>query len=267
LTPTAFTGGWLIAHVVSVTHSVASSEWSPDRLAFAAVFWGAILVAHLFVLHRLVRRWPAPAEIGPTRTERLWTGAVLVTLVVLSLAAAELLFPAEPEHAPLQPLGRARDGGRVDMPGSGFSLTVPVGWTVETAWPEPDIRTAEAGMAWEAVRAHDAAARQTCSVHVAIALEGQHLSEHGTSVGSGHATSDPHWDRGAQDPTLRIPDPRFRLEGPLPSASIETRERSAALDSTITRDVLYVLACGADEPNALPRLDGLELLALGSSPG
>ena len=52
------------------------------------------------------------------------------------------------------------------MPGSGFRVTFPKDWVVETLDPDRDYRSAAAGDTWTALRASDPDGHEKCVVGV-----------------------------------------------------------------------------------------------------
>ena len=65
---------------------------------------------------------------------------------------ADRLAPVTPGLLPT--LSATTSGGHLEMAGSGLAITVPETWVVQLVEPEPDIRRAEPGDVWEALRAH-----------------------------------------------------------------------------------------------------------------
>lgn len=72
---------------------------------------------------------PADASEGSTKPER-----------------PENLAPSTP--GPLPALGATVSGGRIEMSGSGFAITVPEKWVVKLVEPDPDVYTAAPGASW-----------------------------------------------------------------------------------------------------------------------
>jgi|GEM_PF-5856003 len=138
---------------------------------------------------------------------------------------------------PLPPLGATTSGGRIEMPGSAFAITVPDDWTVELADPEPDVFSAEPGSAWEALRATHPENTVACSVAIGVA-EVSLLNKSGTASNGLVA---PRWDPDERG-ILWVPTPRVDM-GETESSSMAPMVRLHRDHEGLEHDVLYSLQC------------------------
>jgi hypothetical protein len=138
-------------------------------------------------------------------------------------------------------------GGRVELVGSGFAVTLPGDWTVEVVDPDRDLTAQPAGSAWDALRARSPDGSRACAVSVGVAPEGVRPLEEGTGVGAVPA-AEPRWTMHEGTPTLEMPDPMMlvRSASNRRSSTITSATRSAAADPALGHDVLYGMACAAD---------------------
>ena len=183
---------------------------------------------------------------GDGATRLPWPTVIPAMLVALVAGGCQLLLGvAQPTLPPLTQLGDIVEAGRVDVPGSGFSITVPDGWIVEVA-PGPGIVSAPPGAAWEALRAYAPDGTQTCSIYVALPPKGAIPEGGDAGVGSGTSVGEPHLRLGFGAPTFMVPEPRTESGPTLHFSAMGTHTRLAASDPGTPRDVLYALVCGAD---------------------
>jgi len=153
------------------------------------------------------------------------------------------LVPATP--GPLPSLGSTVPGGRIEMVGSGFAITVPRKWVVKLVEPDLDIYTAAPGAAWEALRAHEPGRSRACSVYVGIVpLEARPIGE-SAPVDTDVDATEPYWSVGGR-PTLVVPPVRFRQRSGSSSEGVGGRSRLRADDARLPHDVVYAVTCGAD---------------------
>lgn len=165
----------------------------------------------------------------------IWDPQVMSPITGGRPAKCQLGGPATP--APLPPLGAASVGGRIEMPGSAFSITVPDPWVVEMADPDTDVFAAAAGAAWEALRAASPDGTRACSVAVGVA-EVSLRDQSGT--GSNGAVS-PSW-HPTRKSLLMVPSPRVE-ERDGGSSSMTSFERLHRDHEGLEHDVLYSLVC------------------------
>ena len=99
------------------------------------------------------------------------SGCSLIPGTVTSLEASPSPAPIVP--GPREPLGPQVETGRVELPGAGFAITIPSGWTVEVADPDRDVTQEAPGAAWEALRAQAEDGDAVCSVYVGVAVAGR----------------------------------------------------------------------------------------------
>jgi hypothetical protein len=150
---------------------------------------------------------------------------------------------AAPSPPPLPALGETIEGGRIEMTGSGFAMTFPDDWTVEVANPDPDVFSAAAGDAWEALRAHDPERLQACSVSVGVATRSL---KNRSGVASDSATITPRWDE--DDKTLLwVPEPRIGSDGDAIGTTMAPRVRRHKRDPRLEHDVMYAVSCSASD--------------------
>jgi hypothetical protein len=153
------------------------------------------------------------------------------------------VVPATP--GPLPSLGAAVSGGRIEMAGSGFTITLPKKWVVKLVGPDPDIYTAAPGAIWEALRAHEPGRRRACSVYVGIApLDAGPIGE-SAAVDTDEDATEPYWSIGGR-PTLVVPPAHFRQRSDSGSEMAGGWSRPRADDTRLPHDVVYAVACGAD---------------------
>jgi hypothetical protein len=160
------------------------------------------------------------------------------------------------------------EAGRIEMMGSGFAVTVPAGWTVEVADPDPVMTSAAPGTAWEALRAQAEDGDTVCSVYVAVAVEGQPVDDQKVLVESSAAISKPDWREGSQGMQLVLPTPVL-ASGALPGwGSGTTRWRPAGSHPRLPDGAIYALDCWSGrEDGWVPGLilESLALLDLAST--
>ncbi len=159
---------------------------------------------------------------------------------------------------PLQPLGAETSGGRIEMPGSAFAITIPDDWAVELADPDTDVFSAAQGTAWEALRATDPDGGAACSVAVGVAEVSLRTSS-GTASG---LVGPPQWDP-ADRSLLWVPQPEVEDSGSQHTA-MTSRERLHQDDEGLEHDVLYSIVCaGTSEPQFQTISQSLEFLPRG----
>ncbi len=144
----------------------------------------------------------------------------------------------DPIQQPLPPLGAERSGGRIEMPGSAFAITIPDDWSVELADPDTDVFSAAPGTAWEALRATSPDGTNACSVAVGVA-------DVSLRTRSGTASSAdvlaPRWD--PDDPgILWVPEPRVEASD-RQSGSMWPLERPRRKAEGRDHDVQYSVNC------------------------
>lgn len=160
-----------------------------------------------------------------------------------------------PTPEPLPPLGRVTQGGRIEMPASGFAITVPDDWTVELADPDTDVFTAAPGSAWEALRATAPDRSAACSVAVGVATVSLRKA---SGTGSGGVTA-PAWHPSRRG-MLMVPTPIVEESGTVHAISAP-RERLHRDDPGLDHDALYSVHCVGDEDGRFERIaDSLEFL-------
>ncbi len=186
-------------------------------------------------------------------TAEIWDPETLTVVAAGSTVDCET--QPMPTPKPLPPLGATRSGGRIEMPGSAFAITVPEDWVVELADPDTDLFTAEPGSAWEALRATDPEGSSACSVAVGVAAVS--LRE-ASGAGSGEFTT-PLWDPN-EPGILWVPMPQVE-----PSrteiSSMAPRVRMHRHHEGLKHDVLYSVHCvGNSERESGKISDSLEFL-------
>jgi len=169
---------------------------------------------------------------------------------------------------PREPLGPQVETGRVELPGSGFAITIPPDWTVEVADPDRDVTQEAPGAAWEALRAQAEEGDAVCSVYVGVAMEGQPIGDETFPVDTSVAISKPEWREGPQGMQLMLPTPAL-ASGALPGlGSGTTRWRPAGSHPRLPDGAIYALDCWSGrEDGQVPGLilGSLALLDLASS--
>jgi hypothetical protein len=171
----------------------------------------------------------------------------------------EAVGTMSPEEAEDQPptLESIVDGARVEMAGSGFAMTFPDDWIVETMNPDLDVFAAGPGDAWEALRAYGPERREACSLSVAIAPEGQEPS----GVGTGEEADAPHWSTEDGQLILLVSPPRLETEWGAGMESIAGHGRPHSSDPRLDYDVEYIVACVTDPPRFLDAItESVEIL-------
>ena len=143
------------------------------------------------------------------------------------------------EAAPVGSLGAVVEAGRIEMVGSGFAITIPDGWTVEIADPEPDVFSAEPGIAWEALRASAPYNSMACSLAVGVTDPPPNrwltvVPDEGTTA---------YWDP-SKPWKLRVPTP----DVPQSQRLHTTWDRPQPdQEADLEHDVQYSLLCAANE--------------------
>lgn len=162
---------------------------------------------------------------------------------------------------PLPAMSANTSGGRIEMAGSGFAITVPEKWIVKLVEPEPDIRTAEPGDAWEALRAHQPGRRSACSVYVGIVpLDAGPIGE-SASVDTDEDATAPYWS-GGERPTLVVPPVRYRQRSGDSSEMVAGWPHPRTEDARLSHDVVYAVTCGADGERPPQKIvESFEILA------
>jgi hypothetical protein len=170
------------------------------------------------------------------------------------------VVPATP--GPLPSLGAAVSGGRIEMAGSGFAITLPAKWVVKLAEPDLDIYAAAPGATWEALRAHEPGRRRACSVYVGVApLDAGPIGESAAADTDEDATA-PYWSIGGRA-TLVVPPVRYRQRSDSSSEMTGGWPRLRADDDRLAHDVVYAVTCGADgERDPQEIVDSFEVLAI-----
>jgi hypothetical protein len=141
------------------------------------------------------------------------------------------------ETAPSSSLGAVGEVGRIEMAGSGFAITIPDGWTVEVADPEPDVFSAKPGTAWEALRASAPYNSMACSL--AVGVTDPPPNRVPTAVPDEGTTAYWHTPRKLRVPTPDIPSSqRLHTTWDRPQPDQE---------ADLEHDVLYSLLCAANE--------------------
>jgi hypothetical protein len=237
---TAVSLGWLI---VDVAGALGGGSDAIDSLSAPAVVWGLYLAVCAFTLDQLVRRWPQRSAVPVAAGDLGRTAVMLAVVLGAGLGAAWLMrAPEEPaQPVTVEALGPSRDGGLIEMARSGFAISVPEDWEVQTAAPERDVRSEVPGEAWEALRATAPDRRQTCAVFVAVAEPG--LLGSGMSSRSGG--TEVRWRDGGR--TLEMPDPATRI-GDVGGRRIlmsDTGQTIISRDGTAV-DIVYALHCGGE---------------------
>ena len=143
------------------------------------------------------------------------------------------------------------------MPGSGLAVDIPSDWSVEVAEPGPDLAQAQAGDAWEALRAYAPDRRQTCSAYVAVARSG--TSEWVVTLTPG--LREPRWTGPSTKPVLEVPDPSDRVEDRSGHYSVNTSGHDMGDDPIPDFDVFWAVVCAADgESSFASIIDSFESL-------
>ena len=96
------------------------------------------------------------------------------------------------------------------LAGSGVSISIPEGWTVEVASPDPDVTAAPPASAWEALRTSPPDGIVTCSVYVGVPPAGHPLDPEGfpnRQFRDDSLAALGGWSCGpaTHDPTSRVP--------------------------------------------------------------
>lgn len=168
-------------------------------------------------------------------TAEIWDPEPMAAVAAGSKVDCEL--QPMPSLPPLPPLGATTSGGRIEMPGSAFAITVPDEWTVEFADPDGDVFGAEAGMAWEAFRAINPAGTRACSVAIGVA---DVSLRNGSGTGSNGDTT-PKWHPSRRD-TLMVPSPSV-VETDRQTSSMAPMERLHRDHEGLEHDALYSIHC------------------------
>ena len=143
------------------------------------------------------------------------------------------------ESAPVDSLGAVVEPGRIEMTGSGFAITIPDGWTVEVAEPDPDVLAASPGTAWWALKASAPHRFMACSLAVGVT---DLPSDRWSTVGQEGGTT-PYWD----------PSKPWKLRVPTPDIPQSTSDHTSWIrpqsdqEADLEHDVLYALECAANE--------------------
>ncbi len=143
------------------------------------------------------------AALGQAGVVAAVTLLALVTsgcsLITGRSGAAEPSPSAPPgQAAPREPLGPLAEAGRIEMAGSGFAITVPDGWTVEVASPDPDVTAAPRASAWEAMRTSPPDGSVTCSVYVGVPPAGRRLDPERFPTDTSATITWPRWEEGPE---------------------------------------------------------------------
>lgn len=182
-------------------------------------------------------------------TAEIWDPRTMTTIAAGAETECDPSTMDEPP--PLPSLGRTTTGGRIELPGSAFAITVPDDWSVELAEPDADVFTAEPGSAWEALRATAPDRSLACSVSVGVA-EVSLRKRSGT--GSGAVTT-PRWE-STRRWLLLVPTPR--VEDSVTSFSSSSPiVRLAREHPGLEHDALYALECAGTAEDE----DGVESIA------
>ncbi len=184
----------------------------------------------------------------PLRSAELFDPGPLDIVAHGPVPAAEASAPTPVPTPVLAPLGSVRGGGVIELPGSGFSLTLPEAWAVEVLEPDRDYRSAAAGDTWTALRAHAPDGIEACTVAVGVVSAGANDLE--LEVDTDETVAEAYW-RGRS--RLMVPLPRIEPLGYGFGGVTGGFERRAASDTGLSHDVLYGLTClsaGEDMPDA-----------------
>jgi hypothetical protein len=160
----------------------------------------------------------------------------MMLLLPLALVASGCTLE---EAVPVGSLGAVVEAGRIEMAGSGFAITIPDGWTVEIADPDPDVFSAEPGTAWWALRASAPYRSMACSLAVGVT---DNSSNRWLTVVPGAGTT-PHWG----------PSRPWQLQVPTPdvpqgiSHHTEWVRPQPDQEADLEHDVMYSLDCAANE--------------------
>ena len=165
----------------------------------------------------------------------IWDPRAMST--VAAAAETECEPYVAPTPAPLPPLGAETAGGRIEMPASAFAITVPDDWSVELADPDTDVFRAEAGTAWEALRATSPDGERACSVAVGVA---DVSLRQGAGTGANGVAS-PAWHPSKKG-MLMVPSPRVK-ESTRETSSMTSVERLHRDHAGLEHDALYSLVC------------------------
>ena len=197
---TAVSLSWLI---VEVAGALGRRSDATGSLSAPVVVWGLYLAVYAFTLDQLVRRWPQRSAAPLAAGDLGHTVVMLAIVLGAGLGIAWLMrTPGEPaQPVTVEALGPSRDGGLIEMARSGFAISVPEDWQVQTASPERDVRSGVPGEAWEALRATAPDRSQTCAVFVAVAAPGRL----GSGMSSQSGGTEVRWLDGGR--TLEVPDP------------------------------------------------------------
>jgi hypothetical protein len=186
-------------------------------------------------------------------TAEIWDPATMASVAGETHVECVLQVPTQEA---LPPLGAETLGGRIEMPGSAFAITVPDGWSVELADPDADVFTAEPGTAWEALRATSPDRTAACSVAVGVA--GASLRK-GSGTASSADVLTPRWDPDDSG-TLWVPAPRIE-PGDHESSSMAPRERLHGKTDGLDHDALYSVHCVSSTKRMYQRiLESFEFL-------
>ncbi len=152
------------------------------------------------------------------------------------------------ESPPLPPLGVETSGGRIEMPGSAFAITVPEHWSVELADSDTDVFSAEPGTAWEALRATSKAGTNACSVAIGVADVSLRKK---SGTGSGGPLT-PMWDP-KKPGILLVPSPVVD-ESEASFAMLMPRERLHRKHEGLEHDAMYSIHCVGDAQGVAERI-------------
>ena len=179
-------------------------------------------------------------------TAEIWDPGAMAVVAAGSAVDCEPWVMPAPE--PLPPLGATTSGGRIQMPGSAFAITVPDDWSVELADPDTDVFSAEPGSAWEALRATNPAGTRACSVAIGVA-EVSLRKRSGTAAG-GVVT--PYWDPDERG-TLWVPEPVV-VETDVHRSAMAPIDRMHRDEDGLDHDVLYSVLCVGSSERQFERI-------------
>ena len=170
------------------------------------------------------------------RGEMRQEATMSMAIMLLAATPATIAASPTPSGSP-DPLRPVVSGGPIEMRDSGFAITFPDGWTMESADPDPDVLTAEPGTAWVALQANSHDGSMACSLAVGVAA----LPLRGSKTGHDDVAY-PFWDPDEPD-LLWVPTPYLPGTGSFHETSWIRRQSH---DGDVHHDVQYELLCAAN---------------------
>ncbi|MFO7530837.1 MAG: hypothetical protein R6W93_00135 [Candidatus Limnocylindrales bacterium] len=166
------------------------------------------------------------------------------------------------------------EAGRIEMAGSGVAISIPEGWTVEVASPDPDVIAAPPASAWEALRTSPRDGSVACSVYVGVPPAGHPLDLEGFPTDSSVTISWPRWEEGPVGPQLVTPRPAIPSGEPFQRGHGTVLMRLPSSHPSLPDGAQYALECWwpdedgdegqSDRPDdTVAMFDSLTLLNLG----